>query len=95
MSGKVDTEQRLSSSPALQPRLSLMSQVARSGVCVARSVGDPAAQERSAAIEALAKRTGAQIVEWFYEPAVSGAEPIGGASRLWPFIGSATAFSVG
>jgi DNA invertase Pin-like site-specific DNA recombinase len=28
------------------------------------------------AIEAFAKRTGAEVADWFYDPAVSGADPI-------------------
>src|SRR5262249_36509585 len=33
-------------------------------------------KRQRAAIEAFAKRTGADVVDWFYDPAVSGADPI-------------------
>jgi len=33
-------------------------------------------KRQRAAIEAFAKRTGAEVVAWFYDPAVSGADPI-------------------
>jgi DNA invertase Pin-like site-specific DNA recombinase len=33
-------------------------------------------KRQRAAIEAFAKRAGLEIVEWFYDPAVSGADPI-------------------
>jgi DNA invertase Pin-like site-specific DNA recombinase len=33
-------------------------------------------KRQGAAIEAFAKRAGLEIVEWFYDPAVSGADPI-------------------
>src|SRR5262245_65810604 len=33
-------------------------------------------KRQRAAIEAFAKRTGADVVAWFFDPAVSGADPI-------------------
>ena len=33
-------------------------------------------KRQRAAIEAFAKRAGLDIIEWFYDPAVSGADPI-------------------
>ena len=33
-------------------------------------------KRQRASIEAFAKRAGADVVEWFYDPAVSGADPI-------------------
>src|SRR5260370_39330154 len=33
-------------------------------------------KRQRAAIEGFAKRTGLEIVDWFYDPAVSGADPI-------------------
>jgi DNA invertase Pin-like site-specific DNA recombinase len=33
-------------------------------------------KRQRAAIEAFAKRAGLEVVEWFYDPAVSGADPI-------------------
>jgi DNA invertase Pin-like site-specific DNA recombinase len=33
-------------------------------------------KRQRAAIEAFAKRAGLEIIEWFYDPAVSGADPI-------------------
>src|SRR6516165_8060793 len=33
-------------------------------------------KRQRAAIEAYAKRTGLEVIDWFYDPAVSGADPI-------------------
>jgi hypothetical protein len=39
-------------------------------------MGKDSETRQRVAIEAFAKRSGATIVDWFYDPAVSGAYPI-------------------